>query len=78
MAGDKWEEGQIFFERATLKNFDDVFAELSTFARIRLTVRPENVVAIHLYRSVGFLVIEQRKNYYGDGETRLLLERKIK
>ncbi len=34
-----------------------------------LVVRPTNMNAIALYRSMGFVQIGERKNYYPDGET---------
>lgn len=41
--------------------------------RIWLVTHPENVKAMNLYTSLGFVVEKQIENYYGDGEPRLVL-----
>ncbi len=47
------------------------------FLGVELTVDPENAAALNLYRSTGFTVRELRKNEYGKGNDRLLLELQI-
>ncbi len=39
--------------------------------RITLLVRPSNVAAIGLYRSLNFEVVERRPGHYADGEDAL-------
>lgn len=43
-------------------------------ARVFLEVRESNVAAQRLYGRLGFIVVGQRKNYYADGETALLMK----
>ena len=38
-----------------------------------LTVAPDNVIALGLYRSVGFAVEDEKRDYLGPGEDRLLM-----
>ena len=42
----------------------------------RLVTHPENYPAIKLYYNTGFTVVGYKENYYGDGQPRLILERK--
>lgn len=45
------------------------------FQRLQLTVHPDNLTALHIYRDkFGMRVLEFICNYYGPGEDRLLLE----
>lgn len=44
---------------------------------MRLTVRASNAPAITLYRRAGYGVVERKPGYYRDGETGLVMERKI-
>lgn len=41
---------------------------------VQLDVRKSNLPAIRLYRSVGFRVLRERKGFYSDGETALVME----
>ena len=43
--------------------------------RIELVTHPDNVAALKLYQSVGFVIESRKENYYGDGEPRLTLVR---
>lgn len=45
--------------------------------RIWLVTHPENVKALNLYTSLGFVVEKQVENYYGDGEPRLVLAKRM-
>lgn len=47
--------------------------ELKVFKRVDLVTHPENIAAINLYKSLGFVVEKEIENYFGDGEPRLLL-----
>lgn len=44
---------------------------------IEMTVAPDNVEAVSLYRSCGFVEKELKRNFYGPGEDRLLLRRDL-
>jgi ribosomal protein S18 acetylase RimI-like enzyme len=44
-------------------------------ARIDLVTHPDNVAAIALYRSLGFVVERRQENYFGDGEPRVVMAR---
>ncbi len=45
--------------------------------RIWLVTHPENIKALNLYTSLGFVVEKQVENYYGDGEPRLVLAKHV-
>ena len=45
----------------------------SNVKKIFLEVREDNICAINLYRSFGFKVISERKNYYKDKKTALVM-----
>ncbi|EKD43974.1 MAG: acetyltransferase [uncultured bacterium] len=47
--------------------------KLKNFKRVDLTVHPHNSRAISLYLSLGFIIESWQDNYYGDGESRLIL-----
>lgn len=47
--------------------------KLKGVSRFELVTHPENIPALTLYQSLGFVVMDRRENYYGDGEPRLLL-----
>lgn len=44
---------------------------------VRLTVHPDNIPAIGLYRKLNFRPIETETDYFGIGESRLIMERKM-
>lgn len=44
------------------------------FKRVSLTVDVENKVAIHLYEKYGFKIVEERRNLYGEGRDRYVME----
>lgn len=46
--------------------------------RLRLEVRRTNAVARRLYERAGFSVIDERPGYYEDGETALLMEKRLR
>jgi ribosomal protein S18 acetylase RimI-like enzyme len=43
-------------------------------AKFTLTVHPENIHALNIYQNLGFIIIEKKENYFGDGEPRLIME----
>jgi ribosomal-protein-alanine N-acetyltransferase len=54
---------------------DDAAASRAT--SVSLEVRPENEAGIALYRSLGFAEIGRRRNYYGQGQDALIMERRL-
>ena len=54
-----------------LEKFKDV-------KRIDLVTHPGNIKAINLYQSLGFIAESRKKNYYGDGEPRIVMARILK
>lgn len=50
-----------------------VLEELRETKRIDLVTHPDNVAALKLYKSFGFIVESRKEDYYGDGEPRLVL-----
>lgn len=44
---------------------------------VRLTVRPSNTSAIHLYAQKGYYRVDVWKNYYTGGEDGLILEKRM-
>ena len=50
-----------------------VLADMPDARRITLVTHPDNVAARKLYTEAGFVVGDLKKNYYGDGEPRVML-----
>jgi ribosomal-protein-alanine N-acetyltransferase len=44
---------------------------------MRLTVRESNTTAIRLYERTGYMVIDRKWGYYRDGETGLVMEKRV-
>lgn len=44
---------------------------------MRLTVRESNLGAIRLYLQTGYVRVDRRPHYYGDGEAGLILEKHV-
>ena len=61
-------QGQGLAKQAMLK----LLEELQNFKKVDLVVHPDNKSAIKLYKSVGFVEIERKENFYDDGEPRLV------
>jgi ribosomal protein S18 acetylase RimI-like enzyme len=43
-----------------------------------LVTNVKNLPAVHFYKRIGYKIVKEAENYYGDGETRYILEKKIK
>ena len=50
-----------------------ILEKLNGVKRIDLVTHPENIKAIKLYLSLGFIIESQKENYFGDGEPRIVL-----
>lgn len=53
------------------------WAKSNSVNTLSLTVSPENLVALSLYRAKGFKDVEQIEDYYAPGEARLVLRAEI-
>ena len=53
-----------------------ILEELKGYKKIDIVVHPDNVGAVKLYKSFGFIEEARKENYYGDGEPRLIFELK--
>jgi ribosomal-protein-alanine N-acetyltransferase len=43
--------------------------------KIDMVTHPDNFKAIELYKSLGFKIVGQKENYFGDGQPRVILEK---
>ncbi len=50
--------------------------QLLPFRRIKLSVRVDNLAAIHLYEKVGYGRVDYWRNYYHNGQDALVLEKR--
>lgn len=55
------------------KVLTNLLKKLQCVRRIYLVTHPNNLRALNLYRSLGFVVESKKENYYGDGEPRMVL-----
>lgn len=46
-------------------------------ASVSLEVRHDNDAALALYRGLGFFAVGRRRNYYGQGEDAIMMERRL-
>jgi len=47
--------------------------KLQNIKTIDLVTHPDNIVAVNLYKSLGFTIGKRIENYFGDGEPRIIL-----
>jgi len=52
-----------------------ILEELKEVKTITLATHPENIAALKLYKSFGFVEKEKIENYFGDGEPRVILKK---
>ena len=50
-----------------------VLEKFKDMRRIDLVTHPNNIRAINLYQSLGFITESRKENYYGDGEPRIIM-----
>ncbi|MGR5407422.1 hypothetical protein [Vibrio sp. PNB22_8_1] len=49
-------------------------AKVGAESVVKLTVDPNNALAYILYCSLGFIAVEEKENYFGDEELRLVMQ----
>ena len=49
--------------------------EVEVAFKIDMVTHPDNYKAIALYRSIGFKIVGQKENYFGDGQPHVILEK---
>ena len=54
---------------------EQVLKEIGDVERIDLVTHPENEKAIRLYTSLGFHIESEKEDYFGDGETRVVMSK---
>jgi ribosomal protein S18 acetylase RimI-like enzyme len=58
-----------------------IFAEKQAIKKgrkkITLVTNKKNSLSINFYKNIGYTIIKEIKNYYGDGETRYLFEKSV-
>jgi len=52
---------------------EKILEELKDIPVIDLATHPDNARAIELYESLGFTISERIENYFGDGESRIVM-----
>lgn len=62
-------QGQGLAKQAIAK----LLEELDRFKVIDLAVHPDNLSAVKLYESFGFVVKDRKEDFFGDGESRLIM-----
>ncbi len=45
--------------------------------KIRLVTNVKNTKAVGFYKAIGYTIVKEAENYYGDGETRYIFEKKL-
>lgn len=60
--------------RLLMETVMETFAQAGVYI-INLHVREDNEAAIHLYHSLGFIILERLSDYYEDGSNGLFMER---
>jgi ribosomal-protein-alanine N-acetyltransferase len=82
---EKKEDGQVYFSGLVIypkfqgrgigrQVMNKLFEQLKDIKIFSLVTHLDNIAALKLYQSLGFVVKERVENYFGDGEPRLKLE----
>jgi len=50
-----------------------ILEKLKNVSRVDMVTHPDNVRALKLYQSLGFIIKSRKENFYGDGEPRMVL-----
>ncbi len=56
-------------KKATMK----LLEELASYEKIDLVTHPDNFGAIKVYTSLGFIEVDRKENFFGDGEPRIIM-----
>jgi ribosomal protein S18 acetylase RimI-like enzyme len=60
-----------------IMSFTENLAKETGLSKIKLVTNIKNIPAIEFYKSIGYEIIKEIKDHYGDSETRLMLEKKV-
>jgi ribosomal protein S18 acetylase RimI-like enzyme len=60
-----------------IMEFAEKLAKKASFETIVLVTNVKNTPAINFYKSLGYKIIKTAENYYSDGETRYIFEKKV-
>lgn len=60
-----------------MMSFAEELAKGKGLKKIRLVTNVKNLSAIGFYKGIGYKIITEAKNYYGDGENRYIFEKAI-
>lgn len=64
------------YAKEILKRSEEFFKK-NKIKKIELTVAPDNIRAINLYKSLNYEIRELQRNEYGEGVDRLLMEKNL-
>lgn len=60
-----------------MMDFAEVIAKERKKNKIRLVTNVKNTQAVEFYKAIGYTIVKEAENYYGDGETRYIFEKKL-
>ncbi len=60
-----------------MMNFAEELASEQGKKKIRLVTNVKNDQAVNFYKKIGYVIVKEAENYYGDGETRYIFERSL-
>ena len=61
----------------TMMNFAEKLAKERGKVKVRLVTNVKNSKAIGFYKAIGYTIVKEAENYYGDGETRYIFEKSL-
>ena len=60
-----------------MMDFAEKLAKEKGKKKIRLVTNVKNTEAIGFYKAIGYTIVKEAENYYGDGENRYIFEKNI-
>ena len=60
-----------------MMDFAEKLAKEKGKNNIRLVTNVKNTEAIGFYKAIGYTIVKEAENYYGDGENRYIFEKNI-
>ncbi|MDE1869234.1 MAG: GNAT family N-acetyltransferase [Candidatus Micrarchaeota archaeon] len=60
-----------------MMEFAEDIARQAGREKTTLVTNTKNIHAVAFYRDIGYLIVKEMPNYYGDGETRYLFEKQL-